>query len=220
MKSVIFDLDGTLADTSGDLIAAANACFVKNGEKALLDPVKDAPTALRGGRAMLTLGFSRIGCRLNEQDLQEYYEGFLKIYADHIDHHTYLYEGVETCLNILRQQNYALGICTNKPEALAKDLIKRLGVAHYFAAIFGADTLPVRKPNAQHLFATIEAVGGTSVQSVLIGDTLTDRETAKNASVPCILVTFGPGESNVADLKPEGLLDHYNDLPEMLKRFL
>ena len=71
MKSVIFDLDGTLADTSADLIAAANACFDALGHGAMLDPVTDAPTAFAGGRAMLRLGFSRLGPDWSEGDVDD-----------------------------------------------------------------------------------------------------------------------------------------------------
>ncbi|KAB7616298.1 HAD-IA family hydrolase [Amylibacter sp. SFDW26] len=217
MKSVIFDLDGTLADTSGDLLAAANACFVKMGEKPQLKTETDAGTALKGGRAMLNLGFSRLGVEPSEELMVENYNRLLEVYDQNIDDHTFLYDGAETCLKELTLQGYALGICTNKPEALAEKLITRLGIRHYFGALLGADTLPVRKPDAGHLLGTIKELGGNPSKSVLIGDTATDRNAAKNAWVSCILVTFGPDGRDVTELEPEGLLDHYNDLPDILK---
>ncbi len=217
MKSVIFDLDGTLADTSGDLLAAANACFVKMGEKPQLNVETDAGTALKGGRAMLSLGFSRLGIEPSEEFMMENYNHLLDVYDQNIDEHTFLYDGAENCLKELTSQGYALGICTNKPEALAEKLITNLGIRHYFGALLGADTLPVRKPDAGHLLGTIKELGGNPSKSVLIGDTITDRNAAKNAWVSCILVTFGPDGRDVTSLEPEGLLDHYNDLPDILK---
>jgi phosphoglycolate phosphatase len=220
MKSVVFDLDGTLADTSGDLIAAANACFVKIGALPQLDPVKDASTAFQGGRAMLRLGFARLGHIPDDVIMQEHFEYLLKFYGDNIDRHTFLYDGVETCLTELQKRGYALGICTNKPEGLAELLTKRLGIRDYFSALLGADSLPMRKPDAGHLLGTIDRLGKNPSKSVLIGDTITDRNAAKNAWVTCIMVTFGPDGRFVEDLEPEGLLNHYDELPDMLDRMI
>jgi phosphoglycolate phosphatase len=216
MKSVIFDLDGTLADTSVDLIAAANACFIEIGQPPQLDPVNDASTAFHGGLAMLKLGFARLGQIPDDAEMQTHVEYLRKFYGENIDHHTFLYDGVEACLDELKSQGYALGICTNKPEGLAETLTRRLNIRHHFDALLGADSLPVRKPDAGHLLGTIKELGGNPSKSVLIGDTITDRNAAKNAWVQCILVTFGPDGPHVADLEPEGLLNHYNDLPDIL----
>jgi phosphoglycolate phosphatase len=216
MKSVIFDLDGTLADTSGDLIAAANACFLEIDEKPQLDPIQDASTAFHGGRAMLKLGFERLDRTPSDVEMEKHFQYLLHYYGQNIDHYSFLYEGVIACLDELKVREYKLGICTNKPESLAEELTQRLGIRSYFDALLGADTLPVRKPDAGHLLGTINALDGNPSKSVLIGDTITDRNAAKNANVPCILVTFGPDGRKVEDLKPEGLLDHYNDLPDIL----
>ena len=216
MKSVVFDLDGTLADTSGDLIAAANACFIAIGELPQLDPVRDASTAFQGARAMLKLGFARLGRIPDDAQMQRHFEYLVNFYGENIDHHSFLYDGVETCLDELKRRGYLLGICTNKPEGLAETLTKRLNIRHHFIALLGADSLPVRKPDAGHLLGTIKQLGGNPSKSVLIGDTITDRNAAKNAWVPCVLVTFGPDGPHVADLKPEGLLDHFDQLPDMM----
>ncbi len=92
MRTVIFDLDGTLADTSGDLIAAANAVFRALGHGDLLDPVADASTAFAGGRAMLRLGFQRLG-QVSEDAVTREYPLFLDWYGRNIDVHTVLYPG-------------------------------------------------------------------------------------------------------------------------------
>ena len=220
MKSVIFDLDGTLADTSGDLIAAANGCFRALRKGDVLDPVADAGTAFLGGRAMLRLGFEKLGADWDEADVDRCYPDLLRYYGENIDVFTTVYPGVEAALVELKSRGYALGICTNKPEGLAETLMARLGLRQYFGALLGADTLPVRKPNPEHLWETIRRLGGDLGRSALIGDTDNDRSAARNANVHSVLVTFGPAGQGVADLNPEALLNHYDDLPDMMDRMI
>lgn len=220
MKSAIFDLDGTLADTSGDLIAAANACFIGLGHGPQLDPVADMLTAFGGGRAMLRLGFDRLNIPQSAHQIDAQYPVLLDYYEQHLDDLTVLYDGVEDALVELAARGYALGVCTNKPEYLAIELIKRLGITHHFGALLGADTLPVRKPDPEHLFETIRRVGGDPKRSVLIGDTQTDRSTSQNANVPSVLVSFGPLGAGIDAMKPDALLHHYNDLPDLLDRLI
>lgn len=220
MKTVVFDLDGTLADTSGDLIAAANACFRDMDAGDLLDPVKDAGTALRGGRAMLRLGMERMGRTADDPLIDEYYEALLYHYARDIDTHTQLYDGAMDAVIALKERGYIVAICTNKPEALARELLTRLGILDAFAAMLGADSLPVRKPDPEHLFETVLRAGGDPAQCVLVGDSDTDRNTSKAAGVPSILVTFGPSGDDMAVLTPEALLDRYSDLPDLVETLL
>jgi len=119
----------------------------------------------------------------------------------------------------IKADGLAVGVCTNKPEGLARQLLTDLGVLDDFASLIGADTLPVRKPDPAPLFAAAEAAGGTR-QCILIGDSDTDRNTAKAAGVPSVLVTFGPAGGDMAALKPEALLDDYADLPALARRLL
>ncbi len=219
MKSVVFDLDGTLADTSADLIAAANACLVDLGIDQTLDPVADALTAFAGGRAMLTLGMKRADC-FTQEAVDGQYQNLLAHYEKYIDTHTTLYDGVIDTLDELARRGYLLGVCTNKPAYLAEELLKRLGIRDRFLAMLGADTLPVRKPDPVHLWTTIDQMGGQRDRAVLIGDTITDRDAAKNADVPCILVSFGPEGDGVNRMAPSALLDHYSQLPDLVDRII
>lgn len=217
MKTVIFDLDGTLADTSGDLIAAANTCFTGLGHGAMLDMVADQATAFAGGRAMLRLGFSRLGAGDVDALIDTQFPLFLEYYGANIDRHTVIYDGVQAAVQRLKDAGYRVGICTNKPEGLAETLMQRLGLRDMFGALIGADTLPVRKPDPAPYLETVARVGGNPARSVLIGDTVTDRETARAAGVPSVLVTFGPSGRDVEALKPEALLDHYDQLFEVVE---
>lgn len=220
MKTVVFDLDGTLADTSGDLIAAANVCFREMGVGDLLDPAKDAGTALRGGRAMLRLGMQRLGRIEQEATYDQYYPMLIEAYGRDIDRHTVLYPGAMEAVGMLKARGYGVAICTNKPARLADLLLTRLGVRQEFAAMLGADSLAVRKPDPEHLFETARQAGGDPALCCLIGDSDTDRNTARAAGVPCVLVTFGPAGGDMAALQPEALLERYEDLPDIVSRLL
>ena len=219
MRTVVFDLDGTLADTSGDLLAAANVCFRAEGHGDLLGP-GDAGTALRGGRAMLSLGWDRAGRAYDEADLAAGYARLVAAYARDIATHTRLYPGAEAAVQALRAAGFATAICTNKPEALAEALIRRLGVRHLFGALIGADTLPVRKPHPAPYRVAVERAGGDVARSMLVGDTETDRQTGRAAGVPVALVAFGPEGDSVARFAPEALLHRFDDLPALAARML
>lgn len=216
MRCVVFDLDGTLADTSADLLAAANACLPGG---AVLGP-QDALTAFHGGRAMLRLGFSRLGRDWSEADVDAAYPVLLEAYGQAIAVHTRLYPGAMEAVELLKAQGFAVSICTNKPAALAEELLRQLGVRAAFDAMIGADTLPVRKPDPAPYVAAVERAGGAVTRSMLVGDTETDAKTGLAAGVPVALVTFGPEGAGVSRFQPAALLDRYEDLPDLAARLL
>ncbi|WP_179378434.1 HAD-IA family hydrolase [Jannaschia marina] len=220
-RCVIFDLDGTLADTSGDLLAAANAAFTLLGLDTSLDPsnADHRATALRGGRAMLRAGLARVGVE-DEGLVDAGYQPLLDAYGADIATHTHFYPGALDAVRRLRARGDAVGICTNKPEGLARQLLDSLGATDLFDALLGADTLPVRKPDPEHLLETIRRAGGDAGRAVLIGDTETDRKAAAAAQVPCVLVTFAPAGQSVADLAPEALLYHFDHLEAVVDPLL
>ncbi|MCT4557442.1 MAG: HAD-IA family hydrolase [Pelagimonas sp.] len=219
MRCVIFDLDGTLADTSGDLLAAANHCFERMGEEVRLTPQSDAGIALRGGRAMLTAGLTRAG-RMSEDLVSKWYPELLGAYEASIDMHSRFYPGALEAVETLRSRGYAVGICTNKPEALAEKLMRSMGARDLFGSLIGADTLSTHKPDVAPYWAAVDQAGGSRYRSLLVGDSDTDRNTAKAAGVPSILVTFAPPGQAVRALKPEGIIDHFDDLPAEVERLI
>ncbi len=219
MRTVVFDLDGTLADTSADLLAAANACFVELGHAAPLG-VQDKLTAFLGGRAMLRLGFDRLGVVWGEEDITREYPRLLATYAEVLDRETQLYPGAVQAVQDLRALGFATAICTNKPEGLAVELVKRLGIAPLFDALVGADTFAVRKPDPVPYRAAVERAGGSVARSFLIGDTKTDHDTARAAGVPIVMVSFGPEGHGVARLNPDALLHRYADLPVLAQKLI
>lgn len=217
--SVVFDLDGTLADTSADLLAAANACFSMMGHEGPLDPA-DALTAFHGGRAMLSLGFARLRLGVGEEDITHWYGCLLDAYAASISTHTRLYPGAAEALGILRDRGYRLAICTNKPENLAEQLLCELGVRDLFDSLVGADTLASSKPDPTPYRLAVEQAGSTVGQSLFVGDTETDYKTARAVPVPLVMVSFGPEGHAVRRFEPDALLDHFADLPLLADRIL
>jgi phosphoglycolate phosphatase len=218
MRTVVFDLDGTLADTSADLIAAANACFDELGHGRPLTVQDDALTAFHGGRAMLRLGFGRLG--LGDDGVDGCYPRLLDHYRDGICRETRMYPGAVQAVEALLGAGFACAVCTNKPEGLAEVLLRELGVRGLFASLVGADTLPVRKPDPAPYRLSVTAAGGDVTRSMLVGDTDTDRQTARAAGVPVALVTFGPEGHGVARFAPEALLHRFEELPELAGRLV
>ena len=220
--TVVFDLDGTLADTSVDLIGAANAAFRNRGLPDLLDPVADVLIAFAGGRAMLRAGYGRMPAdRLLPPDAEDAdLLHLLAHYDTNIAAETHLYEGVEDALDRLSADGFALAICTNKPDALAEKLLAALGVRHRFDAMIGADTLPQRKPDARPYRAAVAGAGGTVARSFLVGDTITDRDTARAAGVRIAMIGFGPQAAAVARLQPDAVIDHFDALPALAADWL
>ncbi|SIS74707.1 HAD hydrolase-like protein [Phaeovulum vinaykumarii] len=216
MRTIIYDLDGTLADTSGDLLAAANACLAARGLAVRLDE-GDTLVAFHGGRAMLRTAFARAG--LSEAEaaplIEQDYPRLLEHYGANIDRHSRLYPGAEAALQAMAAAGWVQAVCTNKPEGLARVLLDKLGVAHHFRALIGADTLAVRKPDPLAYTECVARAGGELGRSFLLGDTETDRRTAQAAGVPCALVAFGPEGAGIARLAPEAMLDHYDGLAEL-----
>lgn len=220
--TVVFDLDGTLADTSADLIAAANACFAARGMDVALDPLTDALTAFHGGRAMLRAGYGRMGTELllppGAED--EDYPRLLDHYGENIAVHTRLYPGVEAALDRLQADGHILAVCTNKPESLARTLLNALGLQGRFGAMIAADTLPVRKPDPRPYREAVERAGGRVDASFLVGDTETDRKTAAAAGVRVVLVSFGPEGEAISRLAPDALIGHFDELPDLARCWL
>lgn len=220
--TVVFDLDGTLADTAADLIAAANACFESRGLGRLLDPAADAGIAFHGGRAMLRAGYARMPSdTLLPPDAEEIdFPRLLAFYDDCLADSTRLYDGAEGAIETLAADGYKLAICTNKPLALAEKLLAALKVREYFAGMVGADSLPVRKPDPRPYLAAVEQAGGEAGRSFLLGDTETDVKTARAVGVRVALVGFGPEGAAISRLAPDHVLKGFEGLPALARTWL
>ncbi len=221
MRGAIFDLDGTLADTAADLLAAANDVLAPQGLP-LLELSRDRAYAGRGGRSMIRRSLSFAGTPPDAVEADAVadalYPGLIRAYEARLHQHTCLYDGVPACLDALAAAGWKLGVCTNKPERLAVDLLRSLGVLDRFGAVLGADTLPVRKPDPAHLAETARRAGARPDRCVMLGDTLTDLETARAAGVPCVLVSFGFAAEPLDELAPEAVVHHFDEVHPLLER--
>ena len=146
------------------------------------------------------------------------YPGLLRAYEGRLAEETRLYDGVVGCLEALEAAGWRLGVCTNKPERLAVMLLDRLGVLGRFGAVLGADSLPVRKPDPEHLHETALRCGARPDLCVMLGDTRIDVLTARAAGVPCVLTSFGFAAEPLDDLAADAVVGHYDEIAPVLER--
>jgi phosphoglycolate phosphatase len=215
----VFDLDGTLADTAGDLVGTLNVILAQEGLSPV--PVEAARDMIGiGARALIERGFEAAGKELAPTHLDGLFRQFMAHYSQNICIRTQLYPGVDAALDRLEEAGFILAVCTNKMEAHSVKLLDELGVGHRFAANCGRDTFPYFKPDPRHLTLTIERAGGHPSRAIMIGDSRTDIVTAKNARIPVIAVPFGYTEVPVQELGPDLVIEHFDELFEAVENLL
>jgi phosphoglycolate phosphatase len=208
---IVYDLDGTLADTAEDLVATLNWLLRREGLAPL--PVESAGSLLgAGARALIERGFAASGKTLDPQAIEALFADYLSYYKVHIADRTRLYPGVDQALATFAGAGWRQAVCTNKIESLARLLITKLGIADRFAFICGQDTFGVGKPDPKPLLNTIAAAGGATKRSIMVGDSGADIKTARAAGVPVIAVDFGYADVPVAELGPDRVISHFDEL--------
>ena len=145
---------------------------------------------------------------------------FIDYYAEHIADASRPFEGLEAALDDLEKNGYRFAVCTNKLEWLSKLLLDRLGLSARFAAICGADTFGVSKPDPVILRETVARAGGVLSGTIMVGDAGPDVGVARRAGVPVIGVEFGYTEVPIAELKPDRLIGHMKDLPAAVESLM
>lgn len=206
--TIIFDLDGTLVDTAGDLTASLNHALGVLGRPAI-DPSGVRAMVGQGARKLLERGLAATG-ETTPELVEAGVAPFLAHYAANIAVHSRPFEGVEAALDALEGQGLRLAICTNKPFALAQALVAELGWSNRFRAVLGADSRPWRKPDPRHLTDTLAEANGRS--AIFVGDSRTDADTARAARVPLVLVSFGYSTEAVDTLGADVLIGHFDSL--------
>lgn len=210
---LVFDLDGTLADTAPDLVGTLNVLMRREGLERV--PVAAARAMVgAGARALIERGFAHNDTPLAPERVEPLVADFLAHYEDHIADETRLFPGAEDALARLSAAGFRFAVCTNKPERLARLLLARLGVAERFAAICGRETFPMHKPDGRTLLLAIHAARGRPKRAVMVGDSKIDIDTARNAGVPVAAVDFGYTDTPVAELGPDRIISHYDELWE------
>jgi phosphoglycolate phosphatase len=206
--TIIFDLDGTLVDTAGDLTASLNHALGTLGRPAI-DPGSVRAMVGQGARKLLERGLQATG-EMTPELVEEGVQPFLVHYGANIAVHSRPFDGVEGALDALQAQGLGLAICTNKPVRLARALVAELGWGGRFRALLGADSRPFRKPDPRHLTETLAESGG--LRAIFVGDSKTDADTAKAAAVPLVLVSFGYSVEPVDALGADAVIHHFDAL--------
>ena len=217
--TIAFDLDGTLVDTAPDLIGTLNRLLVEEG----LPPVPmQAASALigEGARALLVHGFEAAGADVERARSEELFERFLVDYAGHIADGSAPFEGVVETLERLKERGAILVVATNKRSDLSELLIEALDLTRHFAAVVGPDRVSARKPSGAHLKEAVRLAGGDPERAVMVGDAAPDAEAARDAGMPCVLVTFGYTPVPVEDLGADVLIDAFEDVEEAVDGLL
>lgn len=213
---LVFDLDGTLAETAGDLCATLNVILDREG----LPPVALADARKMvgaGARALIARGFAAAGRDLDDDRLERLFGDFLSYYEEHIADESHLFEGVTAALDRFEAAGFAFAVCTNKVEHPSVRLLTALGVDTRFRAICGQDTFKdngvnIAKPDPRFLLKTIERAGGDPARAIMVGDSRTDIDTAKAAGIPVIAVDFGYTDQHVSAFDPDIVISHFDQL--------
>ena len=213
--TIVFDLDGTLVDTAPDLIATLNTILRREG----LPPVAFAAARNMvggGARHMIESGLRAEGLTPVAAEVERMVGQFIEHYAAHIADRSRPFPGVEAALDELVRGGCRLAVCTNKLEWLSRRLLDALGLTERFAAICGADTFGVQKPDAAILHGTVARAGGHSGSAIMVGDAITDIAVARAAGIAVIAVDFGYSEPPVAALAPDRIVSSFARLPAVV----
>jgi phosphoglycolate phosphatase len=208
---LVFDLDGTLAETAPDLVSTLNQVLADIG----VAPVAyESARAFVGGgaRLMIERALTHAGVLVPKSKIDQMFDDFLVHYDAHIADASTLFPGVIAALDRFEAADWRFAVCTNKISQSSVLLLKALGIADRFAAICGKDTFPISKPDGRALLMTIEKAGGFSERAIMVGDSKTDIETAQNANVPVVAVDFGYSDQPVATYKPNRVISHFDAL--------
>jgi len=213
---LVFDLDGTLAETAGDLIGSLNV---------ILERENIAPVSLAdgremvgaGGRALIRQGFKASGRDVDPDRLEALFQDYLAHYESRIAQESHLFPGVVAALDRFEAASWRFAVCTNKVEGPSCLLLRELGVAQRFSAICGQDTFkvddrPISKPDPRALTMTIARADGDPARAVMIGDSKTDIHTAQAAGIPVIAVDFGYTDAPVHTFAPDRIISRFDDL--------
>ena len=222
--TILFDLDGTLVDTAPDLMHAHNHVMKKFGY-----PTKstDEIRTLVGQGAGALLGRSiwgqakkEFGKVQDEKIKKEMVKDFIDFYGKNIFNESTLINGVREFLIWAKNKNISMAVCTNKTEHLAVDLLKKIGIYDFFEYVAGHNTFEYCKPDPRHLTSVIEILEGDIKKTLMIGDSETDANAAKNAEIPVILLEDGYTEKNTTEIYHNHLVKDFVGIEKIVLEYL
>ena len=215
--TILFDLDGTIVNTAPDLMAAHNHVMKKFGHtQKKLEDIKSL--AGKGAWVMMQRSFKE---EIKDENIKkEMTKEFIDYYAKNINNNSKPLRGVIEFLNWAKSKNISMGICTNKQEKLAIDLLKKLDMFKYFAYIAGSDTFPFNKPDPRHLTDVVEIIGGDLKKTIMVGDSEVDANSAHNANLPFVLVKDGYTEKSEKEIKHDELISDFIGFNKVIEKYL
>ncbi len=187
LRTVFFDLDGTLLDTAQDMAYALNLLRQKHALSDLpFQHIRE--NVSKGAKALVALGFE-----LSESDpiFKQHVEDFLAFYELHATTATRPFQGMESVLTFLDQHQIPWGVVTNKPSRFTFNILKSLDLEYRAACIVCGDTLAKRKPDPEPILYAAELLQKQPRDCVYVGDSLIDVQAAQAAGMPCLAALYG-----------------------------
>ena len=222
--TILFDLDGTLVDTAPDLMRAHNHVMQKFGyptksSEEIRNLVGQGAGAMLG-RSIWWQAKKEFGKVQDENIKKEMVKDFVDFYGKNIVNESTLVRGVKDFLIWCKDKNISMAVCTNKQEHLAVDLLKKKGIYDFFEYIAGHNTFEYCKPDPRHLTSVIEILGGDIKKTLMIGDSETDANAAKNAGLPVILLEDGYTEKNTTEIYHNHLVKDFVGIEKIVLKYL
>ncbi len=187
IKGILFDLDGTLADTAPDLAYALNT-LRKEQQFAPLPYQEIRPVVSHGSRGLLRLGFNIEPGHVSYEYLRQ---RLLEIYNAHLTYKTQLFPGMAAVLQVLEERGIKWGVVTNKPAWLTDPLVTGLGLGERAACIVSGDSTANSKPHPEPLLYACDKIGLQNTQCLYIGDAHRDIEAGNSAGMKTLVALFG-----------------------------
>ena len=222
--TIVFDLDGTLVDTAPDLMSAHNYVMKKYGyptksTKEIRNLVGQGAGAMIG-RSIWGQAKKEFQSVHDKKIKDQMSKDFLIFYGKNIINESTLIKGVKEFLKWCKEQNISMAVCTNKTEHLAIDLLKKIGIYDYFEYVAGNNTFDYCKPDPRHITNIIEIIGGDLKKTLMIGDSETDANAAKSASIPVILLENGYTEKNTSEIYHNHLIKDFIGVEKIVSTYL
>ena len=222
--TIIFDLDGTIINTAPDLMHAHNHVMKKFGysERKLSDIKK---LAGRGSKVMLSKSINEMkeitGKDINSNDLIDgMTKEFVEYYSKNILKESTLKNGLLNFLSWCKNNSISMAVCTNKPEHLSIDLLKKIKIYEFFDYVAGGNTFNHNKPDPRHLTDAIEVMGGNIKKTLMVGDSETDSNASKAANIPFVLVEDGYTEKKSNEIYHDHLIKDFVGFEKIVKKYL